>query len=622
MAAGRWAVGVGADHNKVLGQALTGKVERKSGLPVKGNVDLQRFAAGVPADSWFAAMVKGDSRRCHLGENRLPKMNGGLPLVIEDEPHSGPALSERAPEPIGSIYVAPRPEEMLSSLKRLPRPTVIEDEISKSSPSIPLPPPRAERLPILPRPTPDESCDIYYLPEAIKHGSVQSLQTDFQMEIAGPKIQKTQFVQEIDLHRVECKIMDDKGATWELESFGIFLNIPPGALKQSVEIQCVRHSPTVFPSVDGEVFVSHIVEVGPKPLTSFFTPMRPILLHIRHSGGNALGYETVAKVINGKTWEDIDSSIVHDEDQGSYSREVKVVKPMTVAIVKRLKFTRFEVSVEGGTFSSSSGKVHKTSLSGPRPKVILSSWPRADVTFPEGAITHPCQGKMAVLPIPSSAPQKAGWSPYPILIMEGFRGLHFQKPVTVTFPFEHPSSETSSIRLLCGENGEWRDVTDEVKITESHMLEFEVRHFSSLWPWVVLGTLASVGSLVAHASQLASYVRRVPVAAYIAAFQMSEPDMDKFDMALLSCSAHEYQEHRVRLEGDGYHFLGFDSPDLRAQDEIYPELVGGLTEVPSSEMYPTKLANLSEAEVALSFHMAANRAIDSGNESSIEPSKD
>ncbi|XP_048576595.1 uncharacterized protein LOC5518589 isoform X2 [Nematostella vectensis] len=637
--------------------------------------------------------------------------------VIEDEPHSGPALSERAPEPIGSIYVAPRPEEMLSSLKRLPRPTVIEDEISKSSPSIPLPPPRAERLPILPRPTviedephsgpalserapelirlrinsPDESYDIYYLPEfmkdevhsgpalserapepklqqrtrsryslvmiddtrsqralepkswrytpsrsganfpakeAIKHGSVQSLQTDFQMEIAGPKIQKTQFVQEIDLHRVECKIMDDKGATWELESFGIFLNIPPGALKQSVEIQCVRHSPTVFPSVDGEVFVSHIVEVGPKPLTSFFTPMRPILLHIRHSGGNALGYETVAKVINGKTWEDIDSSIVHDEDQGSYSREVKVVKPMTVAIVKRLKFTRFEVSVEGGTFSSSSGKVHKTSLSGPRPKVILSSWPRADVTFPEGAITHPCQGKMAVLPIPSSAPQKAGWSPYPILIMEGFRGLHFQKPVTVTFPFEHPSSETSSIRLLCGENGEWRDVTDEVKITESHMLEFEVRHFSRLisardseiklrhkllakrhdpgqdvhirhwylilWPWVVLGTLASVGSLVAHASQLASYVRRVPVAAYIAAFQMSEPDMDKFDMALLSCSAHEYQEHRVRLEGDGYHFLGFDSPDLRAQDEIYPELVGGLTEVPSSEMYPTKLAFLGE----------------------------
>jgi hypothetical protein len=75
--------------------------------------------------------------------------------------------------------------------------------------------------------------------------------------------------------------------------------------------------------------------------------------------------------------------------------------------------------------------------------------------------------------------------PGPILLLEGFQGVHFAVPVKIRLPQPYPAGYPSGqVRLLCMEDmkktpHEWKDVTDQIHcIEDKFFIELRVNHFS------------------------------------------------------------------------------------------------------------------------------------------------
>jgi hypothetical protein len=74
--------------------------------------------------------------------------------------------------------------------------------------------------------------------------------------------------------------------------------------------------------------------------------------------------------------------------------------------------------------------------------------------------------------------------PGPILLLDGFQGVHFEIPVIIRVPHPYPSGYPSGqVRLLCMEDtkqaSQWKDITGEIHYAEHEsFIEVHVDHFT------------------------------------------------------------------------------------------------------------------------------------------------
>ncbi|EDO34422.1 predicted protein [Nematostella vectensis] len=127
--------------------------------------------------------------------------------------------------------------------------------------------------------------------------------------------------------------------------------------------------------------------------------------------------------------------------------------------------------------------------------------------------------------------------------------------------------------------GEWEDITSEVGVASEGYIEYKVRHFSGLWPWVVGASEVVMDSLYTHAQSMLSFLARSPLlAAYVAAYHTGElqESYRSFRVKLVCVAHHRQNAVREENERDGQLLDEETFADIRAGDKLYPKLAGGL----------------------------------------------